>query len=90
MCSTGKNASVDWAAHDLYLDWRDVFNVTRDVTYLVFAGTANGYGDVINHVTLKDTSYRQTLTRRMHDVFICIQAVYPNGRFEKYLAELTV
>ena len=52
----GVSATAVMSTTELHLDWTNVFNVHRDVTFSVFAGTSEGYGDIINHVTTKATS----------------------------------
>ena len=75
---------------ELVLDWQGVFLVNRDVVYSVYAGTSAYYGDVINHVTTKATSYRGWALKSVSAVFVSVQAVYSNGMFEFYTDEFTV
>lgn len=74
----------------LLLDWSNVFSGHRDLTYLVFAGTAQGFGDVINHVTVKTPSYRQQLTKPLDELFVLIRAVYANGMSKDHVAKLSL
>nr|KAG5686570.1 hypothetical protein BaRGS_027227 [Batillaria attramentaria] len=43
---TGTEASSTLKNGELQLDWQGVFKVSRDVTFAVYAGTAEGYGIV--------------------------------------------
>ncbi|KAK7493717.1 hypothetical protein BaRGS_00015046, partial [Batillaria attramentaria] len=85
---TGHHATAVWANGELELTWSNVFRVKHDVTYSVYAGTAEGYGDVINHVVTKTTSYAGPCAKRPSDVHATITAVYANGLSELYQAEL--
>ncbi|XP_076453312.1 uncharacterized protein LOC143288576 [Babylonia areolata] len=77
---TGKTATWSLNEQRLSIDWRHVFEVTRDVTYVVFAGTQEGYGDVINHVTTGGTThYEGYYPKALAVMYVSIQAVYDNG-----------
>ncbi|XP_070204014.1 uncharacterized protein [Littorina saxatilis] len=85
---TGQAATASLREDQLHLDWRHVFDVTRDVTYSVFAGSEQGFGDVINHVTTTSTSYTGYSSRSTSVVHVIIQAVYDNGLFTVYTGVL--
>ncbi|XP_070207962.1 uncharacterized protein [Littorina saxatilis] len=87
---TGNSAVAFHRKQKIQVHWRDVFHTTHDVTFSVFAGTAEGYGDVINHVTTKATSYVQRYAKPVNSLFVCIRAVYTNGLYEMYEEELTL
>ena len=73
---------------ELLLDWRDVFVVHRDVTFSVFAGTSESYGDVINHVTTKASSVSVPFSEKLSGMFVTIQAVDRSGAIAVYRAML--
>ena len=54
----GQKATVAVKDHDVTIDWSNVFKVSRDVTYSVFAGSEESYGDVINHVTTEASRFQ--------------------------------
>ncbi|KAL8573303.1 hypothetical protein ACOMHN_032765 [Nucella lapillus] len=85
---TGKRAtsSFNKGKGQLSVDWRHVFDVTRDVTFSLFAGTGRGYGDVINHVTTKQTHYTGHYADDMTttSMYVNIHAVYDNGLVSEY------
>ena len=87
---SGRTATVKLSGENLELDWRDVFNVNRDVTFSVYAGTSRGFGDVINHVVTEETQYKGLYTPPLSDVFILIQAVYYDGPSEMYRDQLEI
>jgi hypothetical protein len=67
------------------LDWRHVFHVTRDVTFVLYAGTEQDYGNVINQVITNATRYAGTSTVDVTSpLYVIIQAVYDNGRSSLY------
>ena len=86
----GVPATVMMYNTELHLDWRNVFIVHRDVTFSVFAGTSEGYGDIINHVTTKTTSLSVHCTKKLFGIFVIIQATDSNGAFALYSARLQV
>ena len=86
----GVSATAVMSTTELHLDWTNVFNVHRDVTFSVFAGTSEGYSDIINHVTTKATSLLVHCSRTLSDVFVSIQATDRNGAFAVYSAMLQV
>ena len=86
----GVSATVVMSNTELHLDWANVFNVHLDVTFSVFAGTSEGYGDIINHVTTKATSLSVHWSRTLSDVFVSIQATDRNGAFAVYSPMLQV
>ena len=86
----GVSATAVMSNTELHLDWTNVFKVHRDVTFSVFAGTSEGYGDIINHVTTKATSLSVHCSRTLSDVFVSIQATDRNGAFAVYSAMLHV
>ena len=71
---------------ELSLDWTGVFHTTRDVTYSVYAGTDEDYGDVMNQVVTKLTTYRGPCDVTVDRLFVVVQAVYTNGLNEMYKA----
>ena len=73
---------------ELHLDWSNVFRVSSDVTFSLFAGTSAGYGDVINHEATKATSVSVPCSRELQEVFVTIQAADRNGASEVYMARL--
>ncbi|KAK7493722.1 hypothetical protein BaRGS_00015051, partial [Batillaria attramentaria] len=86
---TGKRAIVVCSSNILRLDWQGVFKVNRDVTFSVYAGNAEGYGDVINHVITKETSYQGACSsQESRSLFLTISAVYVSGQSTVYQAEL--
>ncbi|KAK7460765.1 hypothetical protein BaRGS_00038812, partial [Batillaria attramentaria] len=86
---TGTEASSTLKNGELQLDWQGVFKVSRDVTFAVYAGTAEGYGDLVNHVITKETSFKGQLSvATLSSVFLTIQAVYANGQSEVYQREI--
>ncbi|KAK7473968.1 hypothetical protein BaRGS_00034797 [Batillaria attramentaria] len=88
---TGAGASVTLKNMELQLDWQGVFKVNHDVTFAVYAGTAKGYGDLVNHVVTKETSFKGQLNvETLSSVFLTIQAVYASGQSEVYQTELSL
>ena len=87
---SGGAGTVTFNGEELELDWHNVFDVNRDVIFSVYAGTARGYGDVINHVVTKETRYSAVYTRPLSDVFLLIQAVCGDGASEVYVEEVHV
>ena len=77
-------ATSSLTREDLQLDWRHVFNVTRDVTFSVFAGSEEGFGDIINHVTTKSTHYEGHCSKSVSRMYVSVQAVYDNGLSSTY------
>ena len=84
MSISGRDATASLIREELQVDWRHVFDFTRDVTYSLFAGSEEGLGDVINHVTTKSTHYRGHWWKSLSRIYISIQAVYDNGLFSTY------
>ena len=78
------DAVVSITNSTLQLHWDDVFNVDRDVTYSVYAGTVEDIGDVINHSTTKSSSYSGPFDASLRRLYINIQCVYDNGLSEWY------
>ena len=89
MYSSGKAATVITSTAELLLDWCNVFTGLRhDVTFSVFTGTSEGYGDVIIHVTTKATSVSVPSSEGFGEIFVTIQATDRNGAFAVYRAKL--
>ncbi|KAK7493739.1 hypothetical protein BaRGS_00015068, partial [Batillaria attramentaria] len=84
---TDKRASLTIPRRgELKLDWDGVFKVNRDVTFSMYAGTAEGYGDIFNHVVTKETSFTGQHTGSLSSAYVTIEAVYANGLSETYEA----
>ena len=81
---SGRDATASLVREELQVDWRHVFDVTRDVTFSLFAGTEEGYGDVINHVTTKSTHYTGHWWKSLSRIYVSVQAVYDNGLTSTY------
>ena len=79
LLSTGKAATALLTEEYLSLDWRHVFDVTRGVTFFVFAGSEEGFGDVINHVTTMSTQLTAFCPKSLTVIYVTVQAVYDNG-----------
>ncbi|KAK7101794.1 hypothetical protein V1264_020121 [Littorina saxatilis] len=75
---------------EIVLNWQDVFRLTNDVIYSVYAGTDVGYGNVINHVTTKEAKYTGWIPNSVSVVYVTVQAIYGNGIFEIYTDSLRV
>ena len=82
----GKEAEGTLVNGELYLNWTGVFDTTRDVTYSVYAGTDEDYGDVVNQVVTKHTTYRGPCDLAVDRLYLLVQAVYTNGLNELYKA----
>ncbi|KAK7092487.1 uncharacterized protein [Littorina saxatilis] len=87
---TGNTASITITDDKLKLDWHNVFNNLRDVTFSVFAGTSEGYGDVINHMTTKSKSTTVYFFKKVSDLYVTIWATERNGVYGVYTGELMV
>ncbi|KAK7493733.1 hypothetical protein BaRGS_00015062 [Batillaria attramentaria] len=86
---TGKRATVACSNNLFSLDWQGVFKVDRHVTFSVYAGNAEGYGDVINHVITTDTSFQGSCnSQASRSLFLTISAVYATGQSTVYEEEL--
>ncbi|KAK7496778.1 hypothetical protein BaRGS_00011987, partial [Batillaria attramentaria] len=85
---TGRSATATLRNGELLLNWTGVFSLNDDVIFAVYAGTAEGYGDLINHVVTKATAFRAPFTKTLPSMFLTVQAVYVNGHFEVYSAEM--
>ena len=79
LLSTGNAATSSLSGGNLSLDWRHVFDVTRDVTFSVFAGSEEGLGDVINHITTTSTQLTTFCPKSLTMIYVTVQAVYDNG-----------
>nr|KAG5704406.1 hypothetical protein BaRGS_031112 [Batillaria attramentaria] len=75
-CELDKRASLTIPRRgELKLDWDGVFKVNRDVTFSMYAGTAEGYGDIFNHVVTKETSFTGQHTGSLSSAYVTIEAV---------------
>ena len=88
LSTLGRAATSSLIREDLELDWRHVFDVTRDVTFSIFAGLEEGLGDIINHVTTKSTHYKGHCSEPVSRMYVSGQAVYDNGLSNTYTGPL--
>ncbi|KAK7483084.1 hypothetical protein BaRGS_00025652 [Batillaria attramentaria] len=84
----GHGATATLRDGNLEVRWPGVFGPNRYVIFAVYAGTAEGYGDVINHVVTQETSYKAPCAKLLNSLFLTVQAVDANGLSEVYQAEL--
>ena len=82
--SAGNAATSSLSGEILFLEWSHVFDVTRDVTFSVFAGSEESIGDVINHVVTTSTQISTRCTKSLTKIYVTLQAVYDNGLSTTY------
>ena len=82
--SAGNEATSSLSREMLFLEWSHVFDVIRNVTFSVFAGSEESLGDVINHVVTTSTQTSTRCTKSLTKIYVTVQAVYDNGLSTTY------
>ena len=78
--SVGQKAVISIKDRTLTIHWKNVFDVTTDVTFLLFAGTDAGFGDLINHVVTQDLGYSGNTPNVVTSaVYVTIMAATESG-----------
>ena len=81
--STGNAATASLSGEKLFLEWSHVFDVTRNVTFSVFAGVKKGHSDVIVNAVTTSTHISTRCTKSL-TIYVIVQAVYDNGLSATY------